>query len=72
MSYPFTDLGADSYGPPAPGQTDQQFQTQMSAHVALGIGAALLFVNPLIGLVIGGGLLFASRPRKKSNTAGGH
>lgn len=62
MSYPYSTLGADSYGPPAPGQTYQQFQSQMSAPVALGIGSALALVNPLVGLAVGVGLLLASKP----------
>lgn len=71
--YPYPHLGADSYGPPAPGQTDAQFQDQMSTPVALGIGTALAMVNPIVGLAVGVGLLLASRPRKlKTDKAGGH
>lgn len=62
MSYPYSTLGAEFYGPPTSGQTDAQFQAQMGAPVALGIGAALAMVNPIVGLVVGASLLFASRP----------
>ena len=58
MSYP--GLGADFYGPPAPGQTDQEYQSQMSPAAVIGIGA-LAAINPLIGLAVGAAYLF-SRP----------
>lgn len=70
--YPHSNLGADSYGPPRPGQTDKEFQTQMSAPVALAAGAALALFNPFVGLAVGVGLLVsASRPRK-TEKQGGH
>lgn len=72
MSYPHANLGADSYGPPAPGQSYADYQTQMSAPVALGIGSALAIVNPILGLIVGGGLLVASRKTKNIHKAGGH
>lgn len=80
MSYPHANLGADSYGPPAPGQTYSDYQAQMSAPVALGIGSALAFVNPIVGLAVGIGLLLATKPTptrapnrfSKEEIKGGH
>jgi hypothetical protein len=49
------------YGPPAPGQSWGEFQSQMSAFVP--IGAALMLVNPLVGAaVLLGGLLTSGGP----------
>jgi hypothetical protein len=76
MSYP--GLGADFYGPPRQGQTDEAYQSQMSPVVAVSIGAIAL-VNPFVGLAVGIGYLL-TRPTQppssnrfsKDERKGGH
>lgn len=77
MSYSYSQsgLGAeDFYGPPQPGQTDAQYQQQMSPAIAVTGIAALSLVNPLVGLVAGAAWLMSSTHTKtrKSEKHGGH
>ena len=71
-------LAGDSYGPPAPGQTYQQFQSQMSPVAVAGI-AALALVNPIAGIAVGIGYLLtrskgtrATNRFSKEEIKGGH
>ena len=53
--------GEEYFGPPAPGQTWAEYESQMSALVP--IGAVLMVVNPLVGAaVLLGGLLQSGGP----------
>jgi len=59
----FRGLGQDYYGPPAPGQTYAEYQTQMGVRVAATVGAAVVgmaLVNPVVGIVAGVGTWLAT------------
>ena len=68
--YPYSNsLAGDSYGPPAPGQTYTQYQTQMSPVAVVGI-AALAIVNPIVGIAVGVGYLLSRNKNKPSSHYG--
>lgn len=76
--YPYAHLGADSYGPPRPGQTDAQFQQQMSFPAVAGL-AALTVLAPPVGIVAAIGYLLtrpapvrAANRFSKDEIKGGH
>lgn len=67
MSYPFSQLGADSYGPPRPGQSDADFQQQMSVPAMAGLAALAILVPPVGIAAAVGYLLTRPAPVRAAN-----